>query len=121
MIFCLKRKTKLSNLNIIDDIDRVHTESSGRQISEDYKVEEYDGYTSESVRKERENMIRKAREEPESGGGLRIINLTKSYIKSTRNPSKNVHALKHLYMGIQSGELLGLLGPNGAGIDRLLI
>ena len=117
LIFCVKRKpVKFSS---IVQSNKAQAEKESEASSEKTSTS---GETNnaghqiipESVKNEKRRIVHKQSTDPRSNG-LRIIDLTKSYKKISPNPAKNVYALNHLYMGIESGELLGLLGPNGAG------
>jgi len=83
-------------------------------VSLDSLTDLSDPGVAESVKIEKERVLRKVQDNPK-GKGLRIIGLNKIYDKPT-SKAKSFYALKNLFMGIDSGELLGLLGPNGAGI-----
>lgn len=54
--------------------------------------------------------------------GLRIVGLSKTYYKYPFGipSSGDVHALKDVYLEVNSGELLALLGHNGAGKTTLI-
>ncbi len=56
---------------------------------------------------------------------IQIRNLSKTYIVKERKqwwggPKREVHALKHINLDIEQGEIFGLLGPNGAGKTTLI-
>ncbi len=78
----------------------------------------YDSFdVTDSVKYERERVLENQRNNNECFG-LRIVGLNKIYNKSLcrTKSSKEVHAVKDIYMEVDDGELLTLLGHNGAGI-----
>ncbi len=107
IFFCLKRKIQKKADSLL--------QNPGRQSLEENQALNFNSpNVPESVRNEKDRVIRKLRQNPHSTNGLKIAGLTKSYGASSKK-SKNVYALNSLYLGINKGELLGLLGPNGAG------
>lgn len=100
-----------------DSILHKTAQNPGRQSLEDQNNQALNFNSSnipESVRNEKDRVIRKVRNNPHSTNGLKIVGLTKSYNSSPKK-SQITYALNSLYLGINRGELLGLLGPNGAG------
>jgi len=59
----------------------------------------------------------------ESNSGIRIQNISKTYIKSAlgiKNPKNDFQALRSVYLEAENGELLTILGHNGAGKTTLI-
>lgn len=74
-----------------------------------------DPYTSESVKLEKEKVIRSQKKQDETSS-LQVLGLEKVYYTSNFCAiKKSKHAVKELYLQANRGELLGLLGHNGAG------
>jgi len=118
IFFCLKRKIQKKT----DSILHKTAQNPGRQSLEDQNNQALNFNSSnipESVRNEKDRVIRKVRNNPHSTNGLKIVGLTKSYNSSPKK-SQITYALNSLYLGINRGELLGLLGPNGAGKTTLI-
>lgn len=77
----------------------------------------YDSFNiTDSVKYERERVLENQRNNNECFG-MRIVGLNKIYNKSIfrTKSSKEIHAVKDLYLEVDDGELLTLLGHNGAG------
>jgi len=120
IFFCLKRNIQKKTNHILKKTGQ--DQGPGRQSLEDSTSKSLNFNSPqipESVRNEKDRVIRKVQNNPHSSNGLRIVGLTKSYNYSLKK-SQNVYALNSLYLGINKGELLGLLGPNGAGKTTLI-